>query len=311
MSLPKWKMIANFPEKTMIRKDFTPPFGAATGIFQFTSKHLERHLLFHQDADYVIGVNSLAIGTVKFPVHLLCYVLMDSHLHLLLEGSFPDCCAYYDWVMLRLARILREQYGLRDILHLGDVDISVVGDPQMLRNEVAYQLRNPYKARVCSPLSYRWSAADVLFREDLDYVRGEPIPGPAEARVLFHTRQHIPSDWEHRSGCLLNKCFVDYRRVQAQFEGSLQLFDLLRKYDLESIVAQSHGLAEQLRFTDSELMERVHILCREEFHVANPRQLDRKSLLRLARSLARRFGASKAQIGRLLGIEGDVLDALL
>ena len=104
MSLPKWKMIANFPEKTMIRKDFTPPFGAATGIFQFTSKHLERHLLFHQDADYVFGVNSLAIGTVKFPVHLLCYVLMDSHLHLLLEGSFPDCCAYYDWVMLRLAR---------------------------------------------------------------------------------------------------------------------------------------------------------------------------------------------------------------
>ena len=111
MSLPKWKMIANFPEKTMIRKDFTPPFGAATGIFQFTSKHLERHLLFHQDADYVFGVNSLAIGTVKFPVHLLCYVLMDSHLHLLLEGSFPDCCAYYDWVMLRLARSLARRFG--------------------------------------------------------------------------------------------------------------------------------------------------------------------------------------------------------
>lgn len=295
----------------MKRKDFLEPSGGAPGIFQFTSAHLDKNLLFHQDADYIFGVNSLAIGTLRHPVHLLCYVLMSSHLHLLLEGAYADCCAYYDWVMLRLAGMLRERYGLRHVLHLEDVDISAVTDVQMLRNEVAYQLRNPYKARLCSPLSYRWSPADVLFREDLAQVRGEPVPGLVEARRLFHTRQHIPSGWEHRGGCLLNKCFVDYSRVQAWFEGSLQFFDLLRKYDLESIVAQSHGLAEQLRFSDSELMERIHVLCREEYHVASPRQLDRKSLLRLARSLARRFGASKAQVGRLLGIEAGVLDALL
>ena len=39
--------------------------------------------------------------------------------------------------------------------------------------------------------------------------------------------------------------------------------------------------------------------------------LDNKTLLVLARSLARRFSVPKTQIGRLLGISSDVLDKLL
>ena len=40
-------------------------------------------------------------------------------------------------------------------------------------------------------------------------------------------------------------------------------------------------------------------------------QLDRKSLFLLARSLSRRFAATKSQLRRLLGLTDDMLDKIL
>ena len=91
----------------------------------------------------------------------------------------------------------------------------------------------------------------------------------------------------------------------------MALFDRVRKFDLESVIAQAHGLEEQLSFTDSEMQEKILALCRNEWHVDSPHQLSRKDLLQLARKLAWRFGATKKQIARLLGIDKEVLDRVL
>lgn len=46
----------------------------------------------------------------------------------------------------------------------------------MLLNEVAYLLRNPYKARIESPFSYPWAPFEVYFNPYLPQLRGEPMP---------------------------------------------------------------------------------------------------------------------------------------
>ena len=109
----------------------------------------------------------------------------------------------------------------------------------------------------------------------------------------------------------MNKCFVDYKTVEKAFGNSVVFFDRVRRYDMESIVAQAHGMEEQLTFTDSEMQEKVMAICRNEWHVTSPHQLGRKDLLQLARTLARRFAAPKKQIARLLGIDPQVLDQAL
>ena len=297
--------------KIMKRNELQDSFSGEQRTFQFTSNHQNNTMLFRDDEDYIYGVNTLALGTLRCKVRLLCYALMSNHIHLLLRGTYAECCNYYDWVARRLSGRLRERYGLSGVVRLNDVDVSAVTDVQMFRNEVAYQLRNPYKAHICSPLSYRWSAADVIFRQDLSLLRGEQIVGSMATRLLLRTRVRIPETWTHRDGCILNRCFVDYKYVEKQFPSSLEYFDHLRKYDLESILAQQHGLPESIRFSDSELMEKVHSICRNEYHVGSPHQLDRKTLLILARSVARRFGATKSQIARLLGLSSEILDELL
>ena len=137
------------------------------------------------------------------------------------------------------------------------------------------------------------------------------MPGVRTARRQFGTHVKIPSDWEHDKGRILNKCFVDYRTVEQKIGGNLDFFNRLRRFDLESVVEQAHGIEERLAFTDTEMQEKIRAVCKNELHVESHHQLERKDLLWLAGTLARRFACPKKQIARLLGIDPSVLDQLL
>jgi hypothetical protein len=73
----------------------------------------------------------------------------------------------------------------------------------------------------------------------------------------------------------------------------------------------SHGEAEKVVFSDAELSARLTALCQNEYHTTSIRLLDRKALLSLARSAARRFGAGKSQLARLLNVSVDALEKVL
>lgn len=295
----------------MLIRDFKDPFPDRKGIFMFTTDHQLRQLIFRTAEDFTFGVNTQAIGTLKFKVSVLCYTLMNNHLHLLVMGRYEDCLAYFKWVLHRLAQMLKGRYGISGVLKADTADVQAVTDDDMLRNEVAYLLRNTYKARIDSPFSYPWAPFEVYFNPYRDAIRGERFSSPDAAKQILKTHADIPVDWEHRNGRILNRCFVDFRTVEKIVGSSLTLFDRVRKFDLESVVSQSHGIGETLTFTDNEMQEKILAVCRNEYHVESHHQLGRKDLLYLARTLARRFSATKKQIARLLGIDPIVLDNAL
>lgn len=277
----------------------------------FTTDHQLELLIFRTVEDFTFGVNTLAIGTRKFKVSVLCYTLMNNHLHLLVMGRYEDCLAYFKWVLLRLAQMLKTRYGIRGVLKADLADVQAVTDEDMFLNELAYLLRNSYKARIDSPFSYPWAPFEVYFNPYLERIRGERFPSPDAAKRILKTHADIPEDWEHLNGRVLNKCFVDYQTVERIIGSGLTLFDRVRKYDLESVVSQSHGIEEMLSFTDAEMQEKIQAVCKNEYHVESHNQLGRKDLLLLARTLAHRFSATKKQIVRLLGINPTVLDNAL
>jgi len=295
----------------MLIRNFKDPCPGREGIFMFTSDHQLRQLIFRTASDFSYGVNTLAIGTLKFKVRILCYTLMGNHLHLLVMGCYEECLAYFRWVLLRLAQVLKTRYGISGLLKANTADVQYVVDSQMLLNEVAYLLRNAFKAHIDSPYSYPWASFEVYFNPYLEKIRGECFPSTDVAKRILGTHAEIPMHWEHLQGRIMNKCFVDYRTVERRIGSSLVLFDRIRRFNLESIVAQAHGVEEQLTFTDSEMQEKILVLCRNEWHVESPHQLNRKDLLQLARSLAYRFASPGKQISRLLGIDPNVLDQAL
>ena len=295
----------------MYIKAFKDPSPGREGIFLFTTDHKEKQTLFRDEEDNIHGVNTLALATLKHPVRVLCYTFMGNHLHLLLKGRYTACLDYFIWVLHRLTIHLSEKYGIHGLLKVEAADVQVVTDARMLLNEVAYLLRNAYKARIDSPFSYPWAPFEVYFNPYLPLIRGERIPGGRAFRRMFGTQIPFPPDWEHSGGRILNKCFVDYHTVEQMTGSGLELFDRLRIYDLETVVAQSHGVEEQITFTDAEMQEKIRAICQNEYYVNTIHQLDRKGLLKLARTLSRRFSCSKKQLSRLLGIDPAVLDNLL
>lgn len=292
-------------------KLFLETFQNREGIFSFTTDHQETQRIFRNAHDFTYGVNTLALGTLKYRVKVLCYVLMDNHLHLLLKGRSEDCAAYFKWVLHRLTLMLKSRYGISGLLKSDAADVQVVTDSNMLLNEVAYQLRNPYKARMTNPFSYPWAPFEVYFNPYLSNLRGDRFRSSDSAKIALGTHAEVPLHWEHLNERVMNKCFVDYRTVEEMFGSSVIFFDRVRKYDIESIIAQAHGVEEQLAFTDSEMQEKILAICRNEWHVESLHQLNRKDLLQLARSLARRFGTPKKQLSRLLGIDLKLLEQAL
>lgn len=291
--------------------EFKDPFTGKKGVYLFTTDHLERALLFRDEEDFTQGVNTIAFAALQYPVKVLCYALMDNHLHLLVSGRYEDCRAFFAWVLHRIARMLEEKYGVSGILRLQATDVQAVMNKEMLLNEVCYLLRNVYKARIGSPYSNPWAPFECYFNPYLPCIHGAAMPGVKEAKRRFGTHVKIPSDWEHFKGRILNKCFVDYRTVEQKIGSNLDFFDRLRRYDLESVVEQAHGIEEKLTFTDAEMQEKIRAVCNNELHMASHHQLGRKDLLWLARTLARRFACPKKQIARLLGIEPSILDQFL
>lgn len=207
--------------------------------------------------------------------------------------------------------MLAKEYGVRGLIKQESADVQAVLDSRTLLNEVAYVLRNSYKARIESPFSYRWTPAEVYFNNYLDLMKGERFKGSEAAKGILGTHMDIPLNWEHHQGMILNKFFVDYRFVERVVESGIALFDRLRKYDLESSMALSLGFEEKITFTDSEMQEKILAICRNELHVKTPHQLPRKDLLYLARTLARRFFCPPKQIARLLSIDPSLLENVL
>lgn len=302
----------NFREK-MRPKEFVYPFNGNTGVFHLSSDHLTTLRLFKDKDDFNYGVNTLALAAAHFNVSILCYELMDSHLHSMVRGTWKECWACFRWVLHRLSILIAKRDGVSGVLPRDGFDVQAVLDSRQFRNEVAYILRNCYKARICSPFSYPWCSIDVYFNPFRDAIPGDSVSqmDTVAIRKLFRTREKVPGHYEIYDGRVLNRCFVDFKYVEKQLGDSLTLFDAIRVWDLESSVEISHGAAEKVSFTDSELAERLTTLCRKEYFVDSIRQLDRKSLLSLARTAARRYGAGKKQLARLLGISPEMLENVL
>jgi len=296
----------------MLLRNFTDPFAGHGGIYHFSMPHLEKTLLFENDRDYTVGVNYLAIVTLSNPVSLLCYCLMSNHFHLLLAGRLEDCVKFYFTYIDRMSRYLSKTRGLKGVLHKNNVDVQEVTSEKQFRNEVLYILRNPYKARISSPFSYPWCSVDAYFPfppVNADWERSREM-SLRRFRERFMTRNKSDA-MDISEGRISNRCFVDYSYVEEHIGDSLVFFDTMRLYDLESVVESQHGIEETVTYSDSELKEKMTMVCRKEFYADSPVLLSRKDILSLARILARRYGARKKQIARLTGLSQEVLDTLL
>lgn len=275
--------------------------------FQISSNKLTKELLFRDEEDYIYGINTLALILLLLPdVTVYAFVLMSNHIHLVLGGPKERCEAYYDAVMHRLSLMLRRKYGLSGIVPYGPKNrttVTVKGQEHFII-EVLYTLRNPFKAKICYPGDYPWSSVGMYFSK-----RGQMTGRKAstftarELRRILKTNIRIPGNWEITDSGMIVPNFIAWKAVEKAFDNVEAAFLSRLMEPVENRHNQLSGLPMELKFSDQELAARVRAICQNELNVKDHRQLSRKELLRLCRTLSIRFGSSPEQLQRVVGVD--------
>ena len=187
--------------------DFKDPFLGRTGCFHLASDHLESVQLFAGEECFRYGVNTLALAAARFRVSILCYELMNSHLHTLLKGVWPQCWAFFRWVLHRLAILVARRDGVSDVLHRDGFDVHAVVDDLQFKRETAYILRNATRNSliILDEIGRGTSTFDglAIAWAVVGYICDQEKIG---AKTLFATHYHELSELEGHLAGVKNFC---------------------------------------------------------------------------------------------------------
>ena len=270
-------------------------------------KHLETGLLFRDREDYVAGWNRLVICQQKTGIVIYAFALMSNHFHLLMRGSSDSVKSFFEHYRRTTSMYMQSKYSLTEFgkfMQIGD--IVQVTDPDMFRTEIAYILRNPYKAGIGNPFTYEWSSAVVYFNPFYQSITGVPIGKISidKQRALMRTRILLPESFELIDDRIGLKDFVEYRFVEDMFEGSVQLFEAVRNWNTERVSLRLRDGNEYNAYDDQVIHARLPLLLKE-FGIEDWNGRDPVQTRLMVRAMKSRLGCSQKQIVRVATIPED------
>lgn len=270
-------------------------------------KHLETGLLFRDREDYIAGWNRLVVCQQKTEIIIYAFALMSNHFHLLMRGSSDTAKAFFEHYRKTTSMYMQSKYGLTEFGKSVQIGAVVpITDPDMFRTEIAYILRNPYKAGIGNPFTYEWSSAIVYFNPFYQSITGVPIRRISieKQRALMRSRMLLPDTFELIDGKIGIKSFVDYQFVEDIFEGSVQLFDAVRNWNTERESLRLRDGNEYNAYDDQVIQARMTLLLKE-FGIEDWDGRDPVQTRLMVRAMRSRLGCSQKQIVRVAAIPED------
>ncbi|MBO7279082.1 MAG: hypothetical protein J6U70_05745 [Bacteroidales bacterium] len=279
--------------------------------------------MFQDDQDFILGMNRVGICAYSAGICVVSFILMDNHVHFLLEGTMPACKDFINKYKSLTGRWIRKKYGLSDYLHHLPTNIIHVEEKESLMNTIAYIDRNalvagyPYLAG-----EYPWGSARYVFRDkrvsdsDSFHQEGNQLRPLSEysrrmQRSMLGSAVIVPRDWLiDEFGMLDPRFFVDIPRLESIYKSSMQYSYFLAKR-LEGVVEQSFEGSTKLFFRDKELRQILHKLVQETYGHQDVFRLGVKERLVLARKLRYNYASTYKQIARILHVEQEALEAYL
>ena len=226
-------------------------------FYLVTSENLD-WLLFETDDDFKRGTNIIAVSIKGLNVRILNEVLMNNHLHLVLEGISEDVDIFIERLKKRVRRFLHQKG--KD-LKLWNIRKDQITDLTHLRNVIVYIARNPYVARRDStPTGYRWGSSHLLFNNNIcDYAEGIPYEELSYNDKRKVCRSHdidLPNGYRYYNGMILRASFVDFRRAETFFGSANKYFQWLSRRK-ESDITIARWIGESILLPNEDVFRIV------------------------------------------------------
>lgn len=270
--------------------------------FHIYTKGLEDREIFNEDADFVAGMNLLAVTVFGCNIVMLAFVLMSNHFHFVVRCTRKQAEDFIRLYKCYIARYLRLKYGDVKFLRRIKTSVALIDDAdEGLKKLIAYVLNNPVKAGInCVPQGYEWSSARCYFNST-DFSRDTACLndyGVRKLRSILHTHKKLPAGWRiNTSGYIIPQSFVDSMAVENLFVRSRSF-----EFFLSRSLALRKGINENVSFSDNLVMSAMKELLEKKYDVLSLEGADDFLRRNIVKDLKGRFSASTKQIARVMGI---------
>ena len=273
--------------------------------YHIFTKGLEKGLLFHDNEEFIYGMNLIPRCLKSADVRALAFCLMDNHVHFVLEGPMEKCKQFMTSYKRALLSFLNK-WRKRNLSETMCPGIVRIDNTDNLLTVIAYVLRNPMAAGInYLPQDYLWSSASAYFRLGGatldDGCRRISILSFREKKKYFKSNCEYPSLWTvDKNGMILPENYVEVKEVE-------KLFFSVKRY-LHRLAANKEmeinlTMMQNLRLNDSELRKEAAKICMDTFGTPSVDILDYHQKLQICKILRRKLGAGSKQLGRIMNLD--------
>lgn len=297
---------------SMVEMDFFN--GSGKHFFHVCTDGSALAWLFKDEFDYIKGINHIAICSFTTKAIVVSFVLMDNHVHFVLQGTMPTCKDFINRFKHLTGKYISSKYSIKGYLRGLSTRIIPIEDEEYLLAVLAYIDRNPIVAGYrCLPNEYRWGSARFVFRENSSRnTKGEfsttmtMLPA-RQRRILLGTHLNLPSHWSvDADGMIDPTCFIATGIQENLFKTPARyIYFLSRK--LEGEIDSSIYNSTKSFIPDKDLRYIISQMAKELFNCDDVRILDIPSRLALARKLRYEYAFSQKQIARMLHLNLEIL----
>lgn len=162
-------------------------------IGHITQRASGKEPLFVEESDYLYMLHLIKEISAKFKLHILSFVLMLNHIHLLIKFKEADMSSYMKNLFEKYAIYFNNKYERKGHLFCGPFRSALCFDDNYLLAASLYIHFNPVKAKLFeNPLDYRWSSCALFLNEsekdtfiDYEFVLGILDSDISKARIKY------------------------------------------------------------------------------------------------------------------------------
>ena len=175
--------------------------------------------MFNDNDDFIAGINRIGICKLISNVLIIAYVLMDNHVHFVLEGTLSQCKKFLLQYKVLTGKWNSKKYKTSNPLRLLPSQLILIHDEEQLLETIAYLDRNAIVAGFqYLPQEYQWGSARFIFKDESNSninTRLIKELNLKERHQLLNTWHKIPDNWRVLpNGMIDPQCFLEVNQVE-------------------------------------------------------------------------------------------------
>ena len=287
------------------------PVQTISDCWHFYSSGKAVDAMFLDDRDFIEGMNRIYVIARKYNIDILAFSLMHTHFHFILHGPYDLCLKFIrEFIRLTSMQIAYRRKEHKKLKGL-PVGCQKIEELRHIRTSICYVLRNGMAAGLpYSAYNYPWSSASLMFVSQNSWASSNPADafsstsGNKTVRGLkktMKTHYKFPKDLKMNSELIYPGEYVNVIAAEKLF-GNQRVFNAVMASCREQVID------DQLDLSRPELSYQELRDHRDEFIMAkygnevNYKSLSIDQRIRIASMLRRKYGCTKRQADRELGL---------